>query len=187
MDKTCPCGKIFFVKTYLLERTKYCSKVCFYKYHGRRSGLKYVLKKENPTSFKKGFKPWNYGLTIKDDRVRKYTEKGAIAKKGQRCSVATEFKKGSAPFNKGKIHLPDKKHPLWRGDEVGYMALHAWIKRKLGKPNKCDWCETTKSKRFDWHNIDGKYSRKLEDWVRICTKCHYNYHKNWEKRNYVAS
>ena len=53
MDKTCPCGKTFFVKTYLINRKKYCCKICFYKYHGRKSGLKYKLVKENPTWFKK--------------------------------------------------------------------------------------------------------------------------------------
>jgi len=61
MDKTCPCGKVFFVKPYLLHRKKYCCKKCFYKYRTRPVGLVYQLVKENPTSFKKGQKPWNTG------------------------------------------------------------------------------------------------------------------------------
>jgi hypothetical protein len=62
---TCPCGKdVFFTAQSKVGRKKYCSKVCHYKYHGRRSGLKYVLKKENPTTFKKGFTPWNKGLDL---------------------------------------------------------------------------------------------------------------------------
>lgn len=69
MDKTCPCGKIFFVKTYLLHRKKYCCKECFYKYHGRKSGLKYIKHKENPTSFKKGIIPWNKGLFLDEKAV----------------------------------------------------------------------------------------------------------------------
>lgn len=62
MEKQCPCGKTIFVKVYLLHRKKYCSKQCQNKYHTRPSGLKYILKKENPTSFKKGQLPWNKGL-----------------------------------------------------------------------------------------------------------------------------
>jgi len=52
IKKVCPCGKIIFVKSFIAHRKKYCCKICFYKYHGRRSGLKYILVKENPTWFK---------------------------------------------------------------------------------------------------------------------------------------
>ena len=38
----------------------YCKK-CGYKHRIRPTGLQYVLHKENPTSFKKGFTPWNKG------------------------------------------------------------------------------------------------------------------------------
>lgn len=49
----CPCGKKIEVKPWLIGRKKYCSKVCHYKYHGRRSSLKYNLKVVNPTWFKR--------------------------------------------------------------------------------------------------------------------------------------
>ena len=42
------------------DKGVYCKK-CRYNYVKRPSGLKYVLHKENPTSFKKGCIPWNKG------------------------------------------------------------------------------------------------------------------------------
>ena len=52
-EQVCPCGKKFMVKNFILHRKKYCSKVCHYKYHGRKSGLVYQLKVINPTWFKR--------------------------------------------------------------------------------------------------------------------------------------
>ncbi len=83
MDKTCPCGKIFFVKTYLLHRKKYCSKVCFYKYHGRKSGLKYVIKKQNKGWFKKKKKhlPTQKGYIFKNSKFERGFEHRLIMEK----------------------------------------------------------------------------------------------------------
>jgi len=45
------------------KKGNYCKK-CGYSHRSRPSGLIYMKHKENPTSFKKGQKPWNKG-TIK--------------------------------------------------------------------------------------------------------------------------
>lgn len=42
------------------KKGSYCKK-CGYKHRLRPKGLKYKLVKENPTSFKKGQVPWNFG------------------------------------------------------------------------------------------------------------------------------
>lgn len=63
-------------------------------------------------------------------------------------------------------------HPRWKGDNVGYHALHSWIRRCLGKLSKCSQCGTTQAKRFEWANISGKYKRDLLDWRRLCVSCH---------------
>lgn len=145
---TCPCGKKFLVKSYVLYRKKYCSKVCHYKYHGRRSGLVYKIKVNNPTWFKKDCIPYNKGVA--------------------------------------GINLPN-----WKGDSVGYDALHDWVERWAGKPSKCELCGSTDAKKFHWSNRSGEYKRKLSDWQRLCVKCHnkYDYEKFgarkcfYEKRN----
>lgn len=75
------------------------------------------------------------------------------------------------------LMLSEKNH-MWKGDDVGYFALHKWIQRKLGSPKICSKCgENNLNKRYEWHNISGKYKRDITDWKRLCVKCHRIYHK----------
>ena len=74
----------------------------------------------------------------------------------------------------------------WKGNSVGKTALHNWVERQLGKPRKCDHCNSTKAKKYEWANKTQQYKRKLSDWVRLCTKCHAKYdypirHKKWKE------
>jgi hypothetical protein len=73
----------------------------------------------------------------------------------------------------------DEKHPCWKGDKVGYDGLHRWIGKKKGKPKKCAECGKTKT--IQWANKDHKYSRDLEDWISLCSKCHYHYDEKYLK------
>lgn len=50
----CPCGVEFQVVPSRASRSKYCSKSCFYKYRVRPSGLKYDIKRKNPSWFEIG-------------------------------------------------------------------------------------------------------------------------------------
>src|SRR3990167_4614842 len=63
----------------------------------------------------------------------------------------------------------------WKGDRIGYDGLHSWIHREFSKPKKCENCGTTKSYRFEWANISGKYKRDIKDFKRLCVKCHRNF------------
>lgn len=51
---------------------------------------------------KKGAIAWNKGLTMNDPRVKQYTLKGGISKKGKHYSPRTEFKKGMVTWNRNK-------------------------------------------------------------------------------------
>ncbi len=82
----------------------------------------------------------------------------------------TWFKKGHKPY-------------AWKGDKVGYHALHAWIARHFGKPKICEDCKTTKAKKYVWANISGEYKRDLKDFKRLCTSCHIKFDKICENRN----
>ena len=86
----------------------------------------------------------------------------------------TSFKKGQTPWNKGKngVIPTESDHHSWKGDDAKYGALHAWIKKQLGKPNKCERCGTTSAKKFEWANKSGNYLRETSDWERLCTSCH---------------
>src|SRR3990167_386523 len=76
-----------------------------------------------------------------------------------------------------KHNFVGEKHANWKGDKVGYEALHDWVNRKLGKPEICEFCgkDGLKGRMIHWANKSGKYLRKLSDWLRLCAKCHYHY------------
>lgn len=80
-----------------------------------------------------------------------------------------------------------KLHGCWKGDKVGYGALHTWIQHKLGKPRKCEDCKSITALRYEWANISGKYSRDLSDWKRLCKSCHIKFdnsiNKGWKTKH----
>jgi hypothetical protein len=160
IEATCKCGKKFFVrkKRILDGRGKFCSQECKYKYRKmpKRGKGTYVITKENPTSFKKGFTPWNAGLAGKGVCKK---NSGSI-KKGERRGINTEFKKGVTPLT-------------FKGDDVGYFALHRWVQRHKGKAKKCAECGSEKN--VQWANISHDYKRELDDYKEMCPKCHRRY------------
>ena len=66
----------------------------------------------------------------------------------------------------------------WKGNDVSYIALHSWVRRKLGNPIECKRCKKPKN-RYEWANISRSYKRELTDWISLCTSCHQycDYHK----------
>ena len=66
----------------------------------------------------------------------------------------------------------DENHPNWKGEDAGYSAKHNWIRKVLGKPSKCDRCQTITAKRYEWANKSKQYKRDVADWERLCTSCH---------------
>lgn len=97
-------------------------------------------------------------------------------------SRSTEFKKGHHFLGDKKFWIKkgqfvNEKHPFWKGDNVGYGALHEWVTRHRGKPKKCEFCGSTQS--VQWANKSGEYKRNINDWLRLCVPCHRTYdHKN---------
>jgi len=72
----------------------------------------------------------------------------------------------------GGRDIVKEKNPNWKGNNVSYMGLHMWINFNYGNPRFCINCFSTKEKKYEWANISGKYRRDIEDFVRLCTKCH---------------
>lgn len=102
-----------------------------------------------------------------------------------------EYKKMMSDRHKGQIawnknrKSPEhsgERHHEWKGDDVGYQALHGWVYRQLGKPSKCENCNTTTAKKFHWANISREYKRDILDWKRLCASCHYHYDDLGAKR-----
>ncbi len=73
----------------------------------------------------------------------------------------------------------------WRGENASKAAKHRWVSLKKGKPNKCEICLTTKERKYEWANIDHKYRRVLNDYIRMCTSCHRKY--DIENNNYSVN
>lgn len=63
-----------------------------------------------------------------------------------------------------------KQNPQWKGDSVGYKALHNWVKRNLVKPQTCHDCNQPKP--LDLANISQEYKRDISDWEWLCRSCH---------------
>lgn len=72
-------------------------------------------------------------------------------------------------------------HHAWKGESVGYTALHSWVRRILGTPSKCEDCESTTEVKYEWANISKEYKRALSDWKRLCGKCHMKFdgYRRW--------
>ncbi len=69
------------------------------------------------------------------------------------------------------------KHHNWKGDGVGYVAIHDWVKRQLGKPQKCEVClrDNLVGRQIHWASKKHDYLRDVSGWVRLCTACHRKY------------
>jgi hypothetical protein len=85
-------------------------------------------------------------------------------------------KKGlQTAWNKGKTHLQNEDNPLWKGSSASLVAKHSWIKRRYGRPQRCEHCGTTENRMYHWANISGEYKRDINDYKRLCVPCHKKY------------
>ena len=96
--------------------------------------------------------------------------------------------KSSTSFKKGYKVAIGEKHFNWKGDKIGYGAVHMWLRSTYGKANKCenpDCVYPRKNdrkelliapKRFEYALLRGKkYSRKRENFIMMCASCHRKY------------
>lgn len=112
----------------------------------------YIPHKVGCTCFRCSRTPWNKGIKT-----------GIIPK--------TAFKPGDE-------RLLGEKHHNWKKD-VGYVGLHAWVRRKIGKPEVCKDCGSTS--HVQWANKSHKYKRDTDDWISLCRKCHMKYDNMMKK------
>lgn len=107
--------------------------------------------------------------------IEKLCKCGKLTKNKVYCSYACNNKYRNITYSKKrnlKISLSKRKenNPMWKGDKVGYAALHDWVRRQLSKPKFCQKCK--KRKAYDLANISGKYLRDVKDYIWLCRKCH---------------
>ena len=120
-----------------------------------------------PQEFKRGHVPWNKG------------EKGVYSE--EHLKRLSEIKlKNPVKYWLGKkrAEMVGDNNWKWKGNKVGYEALHAWVRRQLGSPNFCEHCKNPKKKWYHWANISKEYKRDVGDWLRLCVKCHSKFDKS---------
>jgi len=112
-----------------------------------------------------GQKAWNRGIPMTEE-------------KKQALSLARTLKLTGRKYS--QEHREKISKALSGGVMIGYVALHEWVTRELGRPTKCTnlFCED-KSKTFEWANKSHTYKKELEDWLSLCRKCHRNYDKDY--------
>lgn len=74
-------------------------------------------------------------------------------------------------------HFTGNKHFAWKGDDVGYYALHSWLRRHKKLPKECIHCGK-KNIKLQWANKSRRYKRDLNDWIALCIPCHSKYDYN---------
>ena len=174
-EKNCEiCGKLFKKKVYdsraYWPKKRFCSLSCSGKDPQRVEAVRQARLK----SFSEGkIKPWNKGK--KGLQIAWNKGKGEYARK--------------LGFGKWMIGRKGELSHVWKGENVGYGALHDWVYRELGSPNKCSHCG--KSSKFlqgmHWANISNEYRRNLKDWIRLCAKCHKKFDKGRKQTKFIRS
>lgn len=105
--------------------------------------------------------------------------KNRLVHLGKKASEGAKHKmslihKGKQLSEEHKVKLALSKlgnnNPQWKDDNVGYNALHGWVKRHLSKPELCQNCNN--SKPYDLANITGVYNREFSNWKYLCRRCH---------------
>ena len=106
---------------------------------------------------------------------REYLERGKsttyIAREFNFCvaTVWRRLKKFGMVRSISEAHAKER-NGMWKGDKVGYMALHDWIRDHKPKPQFCEECIVKPP--FDIANISGEYHRDIQDFRWLCRSCH---------------
>lgn len=82
-----------------------------------------------------------------------------------------------------------KNNGNWNPNRDSYYIVHHWVNETLGKPNKCEDCNTTNAKRYEWANISKQYLKDISDWKRLCRSCHtiFDMNENWRDNLSLAA
>ena len=81
-------------------------------------------------------------------------------------------KKGWSKESLVKVRRFGEKNPFWKGGNVGYYAMHAWIRNHKSKPLVCEICGLPKKLELANISPDGKYHRDINLFLWVCRKCH---------------
>lgn len=129
-------------------------------------------------------RPQCYWSTLKGNSYSGNRGKNFSGMSGKSHSEETKEKMRAIRSGKSCPWQENERHHGWKGEEVSYRSLHSWVVRKKGQPDTCTQCGTSglTGRQIHWANVDGKYRRKLEDFIRMCRDCHTSYDSNLRKQ-----
>jgi hypothetical protein len=104
------------------------------------------------------------------EEVRKNYENENLVELSKRLGCSVKAIMHKAKKLGVRKSLLGENNPNWKGDNVGYYALHQWIKSRKDKPSLCEECK--KLAPYDLANISQEYKRDINDWEWLCRSCH---------------
>lgn len=140
-------------------------------------GSKEYREKMSSIAKNKGYGRWLKGRKLSEETKKKMSEVAKRKGFGKWMIGRTPHEDFLKRQQKGLI--TGEKHASWRGDKVSYAGLHMWIKKVLGSPPACVYCNfsSTNNRKIHWANKSGDYKRQVDDWIRLCVPCHSAYDK----------
>lgn len=129
-------------------------------------------------------------------RTKKQIRNMSLAKMGHTVSQETRekirkankkmifTKEHRAKLKERATGLKGEKARNWKGDKVGSIGIHCWLRREYGTPRDCDHCHRTDQKFYDWASVDHKYVRDRKKFLRLCRSCHSKYDCQQKNRKY---
>lgn len=117
-----------------------------------------------------------------DDCISLYESGWTTKEVGEKFGISKEllqfyFNKIGYECRKYTDRHPTRKSPRlsWNANNISYTAQHRRVYRARGSPSKCELCKTTENKnKYDWANLTGNYN-DVNDFMRMCKKCHKNF------------
>jgi len=109
-----------------------------------------------------------YGKKHSEESRRKMSE----SKRGEKNHLWGKHhsEESRRKMSENSLKKYGEKNPMWKGDEVGFTGIHAWVRRNKRKSDVCEICG--EQKPYDLANISGEYKRDINDYQWLCRKCH---------------
>jgi hypothetical protein len=87
-----------------------------------------------------------------------------------RCGCGTEVLNYYVFGHASRVRQNEENGSAWKGDDVGYNALHHWVRKYGTKTGHCSHCG--REGYTEWANVSGEYRRDLDDFIELCVSCH---------------
>jgi len=104
--------------------------------------------------------------------ITRYSEKRQLKYCSKKCSELAVIgtKRSEETCRKISESRIGEKNSQWKGDNVGYISLHEYVRNHKQEPDACVICG--EDKPLDLANISQEYKRDLDDWEYLCRRCH---------------